>query len=489
MSAIFNVGTGLDAPTLNFSNNLSSYNPINYLQDPYYAISVDSSNLKITPSLRISSGYGFVGLCVDDGNNLAYAEAVAAKAEEYQAKITFAVSQYSVSQQVNYQQRLQSLINSGHDIIAHAYSDSSMISTGPIDVGGPAANSAVAVALGTTDVQLKNNGVDTDYTFVIGVDGTTVSELNAWINSKSGWLSRKYNASAVLVDDYAKLSGLKPQSTVVANGSYTNIPWLIDDTANTGFYLDEIKSPKTWLQNIIQSGAVVGSRAATYEVRYFAYPKGLRDKNSTNAVASVFLGARNYASGTDTTSLYMQSKSGESLGNIYRIGALSHTPGFMSMSETQTRANADAIAHQAVQGAFNFVVTHNTGQISIDQVGYIFDEWNKYKPFVTTTTVNSLIDIIIDADSAWEYKEADATNGGKMWGLKAGESFSSAFGISGLETYYLGTIIPEVHYQPAPNNVDLGGQEFNSMAINIGAYGIKDANGNIVARPTLKGMR
>jgi len=51
-----------------------------------------------------------------------------------------------------------------------------------------------------------------------------------------------------------------------------------------------------------------------------------------------------------------------------------------------------------------------------------------------------------------------------------------------------GTFIPGVHDQPAPNNVDLGGQEFNSMAINLGAYGIKDSNGSVVTRPTLKGM-
>lgn len=435
VNPVFSLGTGSDTPTVYESNNIITYNPVNYTQDPFSPLIKDSSDITSDPLLNVSSGLGYLGINVDDGVSLAYAEQVAEKVAAYGYNITFQVSQQQIMLQNDYVARLQSFVNAGNDIMAHAYSDSDLTAAGPIDVGGPQAGSALTVTAGPGEIQLKNDGVNVDYTFAIGVDGTTVVELVSWISSKPGWTVRKYNGSTTAVDDYALLSGLNPITTVVSNGLWTNISWLLDVTANTGHYLNELKNPQAWLQNIIRTGAAPGSRAESYEIKYFAYPKGLHNKTLIDAVASVYLGARSFSSGSDTYSLWMQNSLGQAEGNIYRLGAISHSPGFVGLNEVQTKINASLLAQRAIQGSFNFAVGHNAGQISITQIGYIMESWLSYIPSgLNIVTVNSLLDIFTSPSSSWGYKEVDAVNGGKMWGLKSGSTLSSSFDISGLQS-------------------------------------------------------
>ena len=161
-------------------------------------------------------GYGYTGICVDDGINLTYAEQVASICDEFGFKMTFLVSQQQVEQQSNYISRLQALINSGHDIVCHGYSDTDLTKLYAIDVDGASASSTIEVS--GDSIYLDNDGNGTpDHTFAIGTDGTTVISLVNWINtfSAEGWSARKLGGSATDIDSYAKLSGLQEIKTTI----------------------------------------------------------------------------------------------------------------------------------------------------------------------------------------------------------------------------------------------------------------------------------
>lgn len=420
-------GTNIQAPfykdgtsTITLNNCLNIRRSRSWAQDPTGTVSVCNNCIESIPEVIIE-GYGFLSIGVDDGENLEYAETIASVMDEYGNKMSFQVSTYPVTQLPNYADRLQSLVNDGHDIVCHGRTTlSDLTNDEAIDLDGSTGGSKVIVT--ATSIGLDDDGDDTpEYLFNYSENGTMISEFIDWVNdvARVDWSAQK-GGDINDVDDAMLLTGLSLGTTATPTGTMTPIVWNLQTDVSTGHWKNEILDPKSWLETLIQNGARPGSRSETYSVDYFAYPRGLSDADVKTAVqSSGYIGSRSYINSADSFDLFTP--------DVFMMAGTGHV-GIGDQSNEELRYRASCMALFALQNNTNSIVTHNTGQISSAQLRIILSEWRKYsgdglvvEPFCTT------VDRIRDVGSYWDDGDSDG-----IYALKSGQSLPTQFNVTGL---------------------------------------------------------
>jgi hypothetical protein len=177
---------------------------------------------------------------------------------------------------------VQEYINSGNDIITHSFSHGDLSTNERFDIDGPA-DSCFSVSVDdsnsdpenwTGTITLKENcsGTPNEASLTIDLaydDGQSVSEVMAWINADAdGSLS----AGAWTCDWKSSINQLGGWMPAVALGDYTDEPCgtQTDLSYDRERQLNlEMKYAKGVIEEYIREGAAPGSRAATYESKYF----------------------------------------------------------------------------------------------------------------------------------------------------------------------------------------------------------------------------
>jgi len=360
--------------TLNLRNNYIVAGPYN--GDSHWVTGspdIDSGNAEtnLSPLFTTTGRTGYLLPCVDDSGNFSYAQSVAAILGTYDMAGSFFIEQASWNTSNN--DNLVSMDSDGYLLPAvHSYSHTNLTYSHALNFS-QAGGSNCTVAFDGSSITLDCDGTDYDGTLdVTDSNYDTVSEIITALNGTNGWTVAKSSTDGQ--DDTRIYDNCLASS--FATMSATAEPCDIDldrSGYSTGFFKNEISDPKAWLAGILGR-----------EVVSFGAPFNALDTDSRAAIISsgYALGRGSDASGASFPENLAYGYSPD----LYYIGSIGATTYLGGTDEAATRKNARALGIATVtSGAIISVLSHNTGELSLDEWGWCLDEWSNIPGLVVTS--------------------------------------------------------------------------------------------------------
>ncbi len=311
---------------------------------------------------------------IDDVGGLAYVQAVAPVLAEYGFKGTWYLNQFSWNSADS--PALRTLVEDGiFEIASHGYTHTKMTITGTIFTVTKGAETITTDRSANT-ITLSGGGT------VSGFRAKTLGEIKTELEG--------FGAS-VATTNYG-IGGVRAESLgeVFDDGAANNILEVLHDaTGATGLEKSEIADVKGLLTSEVNDAGDVtdGQTGATYACNTFGFPYNDSSADNRAACRAVgYLGSQSGASYSTLTTVVDL--------NLFHIGGIG---GLDTTSETTIRAQARAVAFSAAQTGFAyFFLSHDTGQLSIEQWGWICEEWALFGGSIRVTSMQLFAKEVID---------------------------------------------------------------------------------------------
>lgn len=343
--------------TLNASNNLILSNPFS-LSTYITGATTDNNNIKGTiPRITSYGRTGYIIPCVDDSSGITYVQALSSLLSARNMKGTWFINQSDWDAGNNI--AAQQLIAGGIiEVGSHSYSHQPANATtlGTITYSGAGANPKYVVDLTNHQFCVQTDTVDGNCQTLSSTNDNSFASILSAIRSAT---SNQWNITYTTVTSNTLTGNLKMSSLaeVSATAITTPIALNISDydlsDASSGFYNDEIKSVKTWMEDTLFSGITDPQTALPYK---------------TNSIGNPYnVYSANYAA-AERTAGYLASRSTgyATLNNIdmYGIKTL-NVAVFIGATEEITKAMVRSIAATAAEnGLVLYLLAHNEGEAS-----------------------------------------------------------------------------------------------------------------------------
>jgi hypothetical protein len=357
--------------TVNLYNNFLIQN-LRFTGETVGTINTANNITSDSPKFVASSKYSAIIPRVDDANNFAYAQSVAAILPTYGSKGTYFLQQDIWNTANN--AALRTMVSNGvMEVGSHSYSHSSLeLADGDkiFDVTKGAETITIDRTAGT--ITLSGGGS------VTGFKTKTLAQIKTGLEA----LGATVTGTAIYVAG-SPTTGTIGQGTlgeVIKAGVAANeIDLLVDATAASGYYKTEISDPKTWLATTIINGAgnvTDPQTGVTYVCRSFGSPFNKYDADANTAMI-----AAGYAQGGANQ---LDTSFGNSL-NAYAVTSVSMAYLKGDGTEAIVRKNARELAFSVAQsGIVVMMLAHSTTDLTIAQWEYALDEWQKSGANVTS---------------------------------------------------------------------------------------------------------
>jgi hypothetical protein len=366
--------------------------------------------LTALPEWKSYSRAGYIIPCVDDSGNFPYAQAVAGLLTDKGFKGTFFLNRYKTyalratdnGWNTSDDAALRTMVTDGTmEVAIHSAAHSDMTLTDDATIWTVGTGSVTMARTGGTDGNglITYSGGGTVDQFRIKTLATIKLELNALgANLSDGAIYNSGECTTNKIQDTALGEVIKE-----AAAGTTSIALYVDTTvANGGLYKAEMADPKAWLADTIINGegnVTDPQTGATYVCNSFASPYNAWNAAGATAASNAgFIGARGNMDFSWTTHI-----------NPQRVYCISSN-WLVGADETATRRNARAIAFAAMQnGLVIAVLSHDTGETSLTDWGYILDEWSKLPGSSLNVTSMQLVAKAIVSSGSW------TNNGDGTW--------------------------------------------------------------------------
>jgi len=330
----------------------------------------DDANIKTNanPKFATYPRGGAILPRMDDSGNLSYVQSVAAILEPYGFEGCWNINMQSWSSANTAAAR--TLIEGGTiQLASHGYTHSKLTMTGTL----------FTISGGTVTIDRSADTI----TFSGGgsVSGFRAKTLDAIKTELEG-----LGATVTPHADYDTVDGIKKESLgeVFDDGAATTTMVLLHDaTGATGVEKVEITDAKTLQEAEINGAGNItdGQTGDTYACNSFAFPY-----NSSDATTRAAVRAAGYWAGLSTVDTIDEETTLIDV-DLFHIGGYANVMQALGGDESGTRQAARALAFAAAHtGQLFFVGAHTADDLSLEQWGWICDEWEEFGDSIRVTS-------------------------------------------------------------------------------------------------------
>ena len=330
---------------------------------------------------------GYIIPRVDDTWNFNYARSVANLLAQYGFKGTYCLE--TGCWPGGYTPALRKIIEDGvMEVGCHSYSHSELSYSHALTFGYSGAGGNPSMTFdGSTIFLTTSEGIDDLLIDVTAPGSSTITDVIVNYNGVNNW-SIAYSSTDGQDPDLlqsARCSSLAPTEA-------TAVPCDLDfdrSGYDAGLFKDEITDPKAWLTTTVNAeGSVIdGQTGQPYVCNSWASPYNVYDTDIRTAVMDAGFLAGTMNTGIASTTLLSKF-------NIYSL--FSYGGGNVVVDEggpneeELTRQAARAVAFAAANtGVIIAFFVHNESEVSLEQWGWILDEWKKFGDRIHVTSMQS----------------------------------------------------------------------------------------------------
>lgn len=332
----------------------------------------DGGNIKTNadPKFTSHARKGYILPRVDDSVSWTYAKDVAAALAAYSVKGTYFLNQTQWDSGDTAD--LQAMVLTGAmSVGAHGYSHSDLNYSHGLNFSQTGGTTCTAAFDGTTITE-DCDGSDYDNTYI--TTGKTLGEIITALNGVKGWTVAKSTTGSQSASNISGNIKASSFAVLTATAAPVDLDFNLQADLLAGYWKDEMADPKAWLTALINaSGDITDPQTgSTYVCNSLGFPFNTYTAGAYAAARTA--GFTNAGTNKTTGSESITAVTDADLYTVFSVGAEL----IVGADEATTRKNAAAFGFAvAHSGLIVDILSHATSAATMEEWGWMLDEWNK----------------------------------------------------------------------------------------------------------------